>query len=309
MPLRTAGACGSAAKGDLMQDTQLITDSGCDLSREVLDAAGVATLFFPYTLDGEERFDDFGQTLSYDAFYDALRAGARSTTSQARPVDCHAAFQRAHDLGKTAVLVTISSGLSSTYDTALTARERFLQENPDATVHVVDSLSVSAGQGLLVLEMAARLADGMSAEAVVAWAEDNRQRVNHLFTVDSFEYLVRGGRVSPAVGAVGSVLNIKPILHVDAEGRLAPLTKLRGRRRALAELSEMVAERIEDPEEQAIIIDHAQCPEDATALNDMLAEQVAVRAVIADRIGIIIGTHVGPSGLVVAFWGTPRGSQ
>lgn len=289
-----------------MQGTQLITDSGCDLSREVLDAAGVATVLFPYTLDGEEHFDDFGQTLSYDDFYDALRAGARSTTSQARPMDCDAAFRQAHNLGKTALLVTISSGLSATYATALTARERFLQESPGATVHVVDSLSVSAGQGLLVLEMARRLADGMSAEAVVAWAEDNRLRVNHVFTVDSFEYLVRGGRVSPAVGVAGSLLNIKPILHVDADGCLAPLKKLRGRRQALAALSEMVAERIESPEEQTIIIDHAQCPEDAIALRDMLTEKVAVHAVMADRVGVIIGTHVGPGGLIVAFLGKQR---
>jgi len=291
-----------------MQDTMLITDSGCDLSLEVLQRAGVEVLFFPYTLDGEEHFDDFGQTLTYDAFYDALQAGARSMTAQVRPVDCEAAFQRAYDLGKTALLVTMSSGLSASYDTALTVRERFLRENPDAKIHVVDSLSVSAGQGLLVLEIANRLATGVPAKDVVGWAEDNRLRVNHLFTVESFEYLVRGGRVSPAVGAAGSILNIKPVLQVDAEGRLVPLKKLRGRHRALAALSEMVVDRIENPETQAIIIDHAQCPEDAITLRDMLTDRIAVGGVVADRIGIIIGTHVGPGGLIVAFWGRPRGS-
>ncbi|MGB4592901.1 MAG: DegV family protein [Coriobacteriia bacterium] len=291
-----------------VHETVLITDSGCDLSLEMLQDVGVEVLFFPYTLDGEEHFDDFGRTLSYDAFYDALQAGARSTTAQVRPVDCEAAFQRAYDLGKTALLVTLSSGLSASYDTALTVRERFLQKNPDAKIYVVDSLSVSAGQGLLVLEIANRLAAGVPAEDVVAWAEDNRLRVNHLFTVDSFEYLVRGGRVSPAVGAAGSMLNIKPVMHVDAEGHLAPLKKLRGRHRALAALSEMVVDRIEDPETQTIVIDHARCPEDAVALRDMLTDRIAVGGVIADRIGIIIGTHVGPGGLVVAFWGRPRGS-
>jgi DegV family protein with EDD domain len=291
-----------------VHETVLITDSGCDLSLEVLQRAGVEVLFFPYTLDGEEHFADFERTLSYDAFFDALQAGARSTTAQVRPVDCEAAFQRAYDLGKTALLVTMSSGLSASYDAALTVREQFLRENPDAEIHVVDSLSVSAGQGLLVLEIANRLAAGVPTKDVVVWAEDNRLRVNHPFTVDSFEYLVRGGRVSPAVGAAGSMLSIKPVLQVDADGRLVPLKKLRGRHRALATLSEMVVDRIEDPETQTIIIDHAQCPEDAVAFRDMLTDRIAVGGVVADRIGIIIGTHTGPGGLVVAFWGRPRGS-
>jgi DegV family protein with EDD domain len=291
-----------------MHDTVLITDSGCDMPFEVLEDAGVELIFFPYTLDGEERFDDFGRTLSYDAFYDALRAGARSMTAQARSIDCDAAFRRAHDRAQAAVLVTISSGLSAMYDVAQLARERFLVQQPDARIFVVDSLSVSAGQGLLVLEMAKRLADGASAEDVVAWAEDNRLRVNHLFTVDSLEYLVRGGRVSPAAGAAGAILDIKPVLHVDAAGHLAPLKKLRGRHRALRVLSEMVAERIEAAERQTIVIAHAQCPEDAREVRNMLAEHVGVGAVIDDRIGVIIGTHVGPGGLIVAFWGRARGS-
>jgi len=289
-----------------VQDTLLITDSGCDLPLDVLEDAGVELLFFPYTLNGEDHFDDFGQTLSCDAFYDALQAGARSTTAQARPVDCEAVFQRAYNQGKTALLVTISSGLSATYDVALLTREKFLEEKPDARVFVVDSLSVSAGQGLLVLEMARQLGDGAPVEAVATWAEANRLRVNHIFTVDSFEYLVRGGRVSPAVGAVGSMLDIKPVLHVDTEGRLAPLKKLRGRHRALAALAEIVAERIDGPGMQTIVMDHAQCPEDAAALREMLVERVNIDGMIEGRIGIIIGTHVGPGGLVVAFWGKPR---
>lgn len=291
-----------------MQDALLITDSGCDLPRETLEEAGIELLYLPYALDGDERPDEVEQSLSPDAFYDALRAGARSSTSQVRPADCEAAFRRAYDAGKSAILVTISSGLSASYDTALMVRERLLQELPDARIHIVDSLSVSAGQGLLVMEMARKLADGASAEAVVEWAEDNRLRVNAVFTVDSYEYLVRGGRISPAVAAAGSVLNIKPVLHVDAEGRLAPFKKVRGRRRALSALTEATAERIADPRQQTIIVNHAQCPEDADALIRMVQERVVVRAVRVGRVGVIIGTHVGPSGLIVAFWGRPRTS-
>lgn len=289
--------------------TALITDSGCDLSLDTLEGAGVELLYFPYSLDGQERLDDFGKTLPYDAFYDLMRAGATSTTSQARPVDCEAVFRRAHDSGKTAVLVTISSGLSASYDTAMTVRGKFLHDNPDANVYVVDSLSVSAGQSLLVLEMARRLATGMSAEDVVTWALINRHRVNHLLTVDSFEYLVRGGRVSAAVGAASTILHVKPVLYLDAKGRLALLKRCRGRKRALATVSELVAERIRSPRRQTIIIDHADCPQDAKTLRDKLAAKIAVHGVIADRIGVTIGTHTGPSGLIVAFWGKSRGSQ
>lgn len=289
-----------------MYDALLITDSGCDLPREALEEAGIELLYLPFSLDNDERPDEVEQDLSPDAFYDALRAGARSTTSQVRSPDCEAAFRRAHDAGKSAILVTISSGLSASHDTALMARERFLQEFPDARIHVVDSLSVSAGQGLLVMEMARKLADGASADTLVEWAEDNRLRVNAVFTVDSYEYLVRGGRVSPAVASAGSVLNVKPVLHVDAEGRLAPFMKVRGRRRALLALTEATAERITNPGEQTVIVNHAQCPEDADALISMVQERVVVQAVRVGRVGVIIGTHVGPSGLVLAFWGRPR---
>jgi DegV family protein with EDD domain len=127
-----------------------------------------------------------------------------------------------------------------------------------------------------------------------------------VFTVDSYEYLVRGGRVSPAVAAAGSVLSVKPVLHVDAEGRLAPFMKVRGRRRALSALTEATAERITNPGEQTVIVNHAQCPEDADALISMVQERVVVQAVRVGRVGVIIGTHVGPSGLVLAFWGRPR---
>lgn len=292
-----------------MHDTLLITDSCCDLPSETLEEAGVEVLYLPYALDGEEQRSEAEHGLSPDAFYDALRAGARSTTSQVPSTEYTAAFQRAHDAGKCVILVTVSSGLSSSYDTALVARERFLQESPHARIHIVDSLSVSAGQGLLVIEMAKKLADGASAEAVVQWAEDNRMRANTVFTLDSYEYLVRGGRISPAVATAGMVLNVKPVLHVDAEGRLAPFMKVRGRRRALLALAETAAKRITNPEEQTIIVNHAQCPEDANALIDMLQERIAVQAVRTGRIGPVLGTHGGPGALVLGFWGTPRTSH
>jgi DegV family protein with EDD domain len=140
---------------------------------------------------------------------------------------------------------------------------------------------------------------------VVAWAEANRLRANAYFTVDSFEYLVRGGRVSPAVGAVGSALNVKPVLYVDAEGRLTALKRVRGRRHALAALADLIVDRIVDPGQQTIIVTHAQCLDDAKSLIGLLTDRLAVQDVRLGRIGVIIGTHTGPGGLAVGFWGKP----
>lgn len=289
-----------------MYRVQLVTDSGCDLSPGVLERAGIESIAFPFTLDGEERFDDFGVSLSHDTFYNALKEGARSTTAQARVVDCVDTFRRNYERGRSTIFVTISSGLSGTYDAALAARDELHAQHPDADIHVVDSLSVSAGQALLVLAMSDLLDAGKSPEEVVAWAEHNRMRVHHLVTVDSFEYLVRGGRVSPSAAVAGSVLNIKPILEMSRQGRLIPTRKLRGRQRTLRVIAEMTADRIEDPGGQTIIVNHAQCPQDSYTLQDLLAERLPLNSMMTNRIGVIIGTHTGPSGLVVSFWGNPR---
>jgi len=286
-----------------MSDALLFTDSSVDLPADLLEEVGVELLAMPYTLGDVEHPSRSQPEPTIDEFYDALRTGVLSKTAQVRPADCIAAFDKAYASDRAALLLTISSGLSATYDTALAAREAFLEEHPDARIHVIDSLSVSVNQGLLLLKIAERLRDGHSADEVAVWAESNRLRTNAVFTVDSFEYLVRGGRVSPAVGAVGSVLDIKPILKVDREGRLSVLKKTRGRHHALSMLADLVAERIVEPEHQTIVINHAQCPEDAEVLEGLLAERFTAGGVIHGRIGVIIGTHVGPGGLAVSFWG------
>ncbi|MCE5203010.1 MAG: DegV family protein [Coriobacteriales bacterium] len=286
-----------------MSDALVFTDTACDLPQETLDEHGIGLLHMPYTL-GEEQH--LGDGMDIDDFYDTLRQGARSTTAQVRPTDCEAAFRSAYEQGKAAVVVTISSGLSASYDGAVAARERFMAEHPDAHVYVVDSLAVSVSQGLLLVEMVSQLESGVPVEEVVGWAESNRLRANAVFTVDTFEYLVRGGRVSAAVGAVGGMLDVKPVLHVDSKGELAVLKKTRGRKRALAMLADMTCERMIEPARQTVIINHGQCPEDAAALERLFTERCPVAGVRQGRIGVIIGTHVGPGGLAIGFWGSPE---
>jgi DegV family protein with EDD domain len=202
--------------------------------------------------------------------------------------------------------VSLSSSLSGTYDTAVLARDMFLEEHPGADVHCVDSLCASGGEGLLVLEAARRLADGGTAAEVTDWLDGNKMRVNHYFTVDSFQHLVRGGRVSPLVGMAGGALNIKPVMRMDGEGRLVPLKTPRGRHRAIEMLADLAAANIEDAGSQTIIVSHGDCEDDAAALERLLAERCHPAGIVRTRIGVIIGTHTGGGVLSVYFWGKSR---
>jgi len=286
--------------------TRLITDSACDLPPEMTDAAGIEVLPFPYTLDGVERLDDFGRTISFEDFYAALDRGAEAHTAQIPFVEYYQAFQRAYDDGLAVVLVTLSSGLSGSHDTSLLAREALLHEHPDAEIHCVDSLCASAGQGLFVLGAARRLAAGASAAELVEWLEAERLRVNHIFTVATFDHLVKGGRVSPVVAMAGAMLDIKPVMRMDASGRLVPVKKPRGRRRAIETVADLVAERIEGASGEQVIVSHGDCADDAETLIALLRQRAGVVDVVTTRIGVIIGTHTGGGVLCAYFWGRPR---
>jgi DegV family protein with EDD domain len=289
-----------------VSDTVLITDSCCDLSHEIVESAGIEVLPFPYTLDGVEHLDDFGRTMPLETFYAAIDSGATAHTSQIPLSEYYGAFQRAFDQGKSALLVSLSSSLSGTFGTSLLARDRFLEEHPGADIHCVDSLCASGGEGLLVLEAARLLSAGWTAGDVAAWLDANKARVNHYFTVDSFKHLVRGGRVSPAVGMAGGLLSIKPVLYMDGEGRLTLLKTPRGRRRAIEMIADMTAANIEDAENKTVIVSHGDCADDAALLERLLAERAGAKHIIETRIGVIIGTHTGGGVLSSYFWGTSR---
>jgi DegV family protein with EDD domain len=272
----------------------------------MVEAAGIEVLPFPYTLDGVEHLDDFGRTMPFEEFYAALDNGAVAKTSQIPLASYLEAFGRAFDQGKSALLISLSSTLSGTHGASLLARDTFLEENPGADIHCIDSLCASGGEGLLVLEAARRLADGGTAGDVARWLDANKSRVNHYFTVDSFQHLVRGGRVSPAVGMAGGLLNIKPVLHMDGDGRLTLLKTPRGRRRAIEMLADLAAANIEEPAGQTVIVSHGDCADDAAVLERLLAEKAGVTSIVRTRIGVIIGTHTGGGVLSVYFWGKRR---
>lgn len=289
-----------------MAGTRIITDSACDLPPEMTEAAGIEVLPFPYTLDGVERLDDFGRSVSFEDFYAALDRGAEAHTAQIPLSEYLDAFGRAYEAGLSVVLITLSSALSGSHDTSLLARAEFLAGHPDAEIHCVDSLCASAGQGLLVLGAAKRLAAGATASELAAWLEAERLRVNHIFTVSTFDHLVRGGRVSPVVAMAGAMLDIKPVMRMDATGHLVPVKKPRGRHRAIETMADLVAERIENAGGEQVIVSHGDCAEDAEMLIRLLRERAGVTDVVTTRIGVIVGTHTGGGVLSAYFWGRPR---
>lgn len=288
-----------------MSDVVLMTDSCCDLPLEMVEAAGVEYVMFSWVLDGVEHPDDFGQAISHDDFYAMLESGAVVKTAMVPVADYLAAFERLTAGGRPVVYIAFSSALSGSYDLSLTAREQFLAEHPDAEIHCVDSKCASTGQGLLVLGAVELVKQGASAQEVVRWTEENRMKVNHIFTVDSFEHLVRGGRVSPVVGRAGSVLNIKPVMHVDATGALEVVKKPRGRHVALEAIVDMVAERVID-RDRLVFVSHGDCAKDAETMRSLLAERSGLTNVRFSRVGTAIGAHTGPGVLCVFFWGKPR---
>jgi DegV family protein with EDD domain len=289
-----------------MKGVRLITDSACDLPPGMTAEAGIDVLPFPYTLDGVERLDDFGRSITFEEFYAALDAGAVAHTAQVPLMEYADAFGRAHADGCAVVLVSLSSALSGSHESSLLARQAFLDEHPDAEIHCVDSLCASAGQGLLVLGAARRLQAGASAVELASWIEAERGRLNHVFTVSSFDHLVRGGRVSPVVAMAGAMLDIKPVMRMDAGGHLVPVKKPRGRRRAIETMADIVAERIDNPSSERVIVSHGDCAADAELLCDLLRERAGVVDIVTTRIGVIIGTHTGGGVLSAYFWGQTR---
>ncbi|MGV8083833.1 MAG: DegV family protein [Coriobacteriia bacterium] len=285
---------------------RIITDSACDLPLAVAEKRGIDIMPMPFVLNGEDHVDDLGKTFDIDAFYRRMLAGEDATTSQVPYGTVADALQRAYDAGEEAVVIMLSSELSGSYEGAVLTAEQFVKEHPDAVVRIVDSKCASTGEGLLVLAAANRAAEGMSAPELAEWIEANRGFVNHIFTIDSFEHLVKGGRVSPAIGAIGGLLNIKPVMRVDDRGRLVPLKKPRGIHKALEMIADITAERIIDPEHQTIIIAHGMWPEYAEHLKRLILERVKVGGVMDARIGCVIGAHTGPGVLSVYFWGQER---
>lgn len=290
-----------------MRDYCIITDSTSDLSLSALQESGVQVIPMEFHLDGKS-YHNYPDEREYDmkAFYAELKAGKTSTTSQINQQTFLEIFEPILQEGKDILYLGFSSGLSGTYQSSCLAAEDLREKYPDAKIFCVDTLAASAGEGLLVYTAAKKKAEGMGIEELAKWVEDNRLHLCHWFTVDDLYHLKRGGRVSSAAAVIGTALGIKPVLHVDDEGHLIPMEKVRGRRKSLDALVDHMVKTCDPKEGQIIFISHGNAPEDAEYVAKQIKSKLKVKDVVISMIGPVIGTHSGPGTIALFFFGTQR---
>lgn len=279
----------------------ILTESSCDLSPELVARADVEVLPLSFTIDGTNypHYSD-GRAFPLDRFYQRMREGAVAVTAAANVAELSDGMETHLKRGMDVLFLCFSSGLSSTRDACAIAAEELGEKYPQRKIYTVDTLAASGGQGLLVLLAGQRRLRGDSIEEVRDFAERTKLHVGHWFTVDDLVYLKRGGRVSPAAAAVGSMLGIKPVLHVDCEGHLIPVEKVRGRKAAVQALFRHMEETAM-AEQETVLVCHTCCREEAEAFRERIVERFAPREVLITDVGPIIGAHTGP-GLMALFF-------
>ena len=289
-----------------MQNYILMTDSDSDLPYALKVQYDIPVVYMPYTLDGKEYFDDLGQTLDHKTFFDAMREGAHPTTSALNEAVYEEYFEPILAEGKDILFLAFSSQLSMTINAIRAARETLLEKYPERKFIVVDTLSISGPQTLLVLKAHEMYRAGADIDAVAQWAEDNKLRAQAYFTVDDLKYLQRGGRVSATAAALGTLLDLKPILTETREGKLAAAQKVRGRKKAMGFIVDKAAECITDPTESIVLVLHADAKEDASKVAIMLHDRIPNVTVRIENVGPVIGAHAGPGTVAVCFIGAER---
>jgi len=286
---------------------QLFTDATADMNDEMLAGIPHIEIIPMEVLVGDKAYlYGPGGNLSIDEFYDMQRGGQFACTSQISPDTYRTAFEPYLKTGKDILYLGFSSGMSGTMNSANICAEALQEEYPMRKIRCTDTLCASVGEGFLVREAAKKQAEGMELEELVEWVEKYRLKVCHWFTVDSFQHLLHGGRVSAVTAAAGTALNIKPMLYVDEEGKLKVAEKPRGRKQAVkAKLERMKSGR--NPElGKLVIIGHADCTEVGKELYEQVQEQFPETEIIMADIGPVIGAHTGPGMSAVIYWGNNR---
>ena len=287
-----------------MPNYQIITDSACDLPADLLQNLNVEKVSLSVLFRGENRPDSVDTGIK--EFYDGLRAGDVATTSAVNPESWKSVIEPSFRAGHDALVLAFSSGLSTTYQSAVIAAQELMEQYPDRKAYVVDTLCASLGEGLLVWYACRKRDEGLSLESLRDWVEQNKLNFCHWFTVDDLMFLKRGGRVSATTALVGTMLQVKPVLHVDNEGHLISVAKARGRKASIDALAKKAAELGEGFDNETMFISHGDCAEDARYLADVLKEKLGVKHVHINHVGAVIGSHAGPGVLALFFLGKHR---
>ena len=286
----------------------ILTDSCCDLNKKIASRyENLEILPLTFTMSGVTAPDQMNDE-EVHAYYDRLRVGESSTTSQISQSDFYDAYIEHVKKGEKLLCIHFSSALSGTYNSACVAREMVLEEYPDAVIELVDTLGASAGQGLMVCDALDNRDKGMDVAENAQWLRKRIQNYAQWFTVDDLNFLKRGGRCSPSAAFFGSMLSIKPVLHVSAEGKLVAREKVRGRKQALRALAAKFGE-LEAPKDQTVFISHGDCEEDALVVKNHLVETYGCNPdkVVLSFVGPVIGSHAGPGVVALFFRGKDRG--
>ncbi len=289
-----------------MREYVIFTDNTADLPADYLSKNGVEKLFLNYTIDGQT----YEQTneLPVQEFYEKMRGGSMPTTSQINPENAREVFMQKVKEGYDILYIAFSSGLSGSCGSAQIAANQIMEEMPEVKILVVDSLCASLGEGLLVHKVLKKKAEGATLEEAAAYAEEMKMKICHNFTVDDLFHLYRGGRVSRATAIVGSLAGIKPVLHVDDEGHLIPIGKVRGRKKSLHALVERMQKQIKgyEADNDVVFISHGDCIEDAQYVANKVKELCGIDAFLINYVGSTIGAHSGPGTVALFFVGSPR---
>lgn len=285
----------------------ILTESSCDLTSALAEQMEIDVLPLSFTM-GEHNYPHYldGRAFPIDQFYAKMRSGDTAVTAAANATELSDGMELHLKEGRDVLFLCFSSGLSSTRNSCAIAAEELREKYPNRKIFTVDTLAASGGQGLLVYLTAKKRLQGASIEMARDFAEENKLHLAHWFTVDHLVYLKRGGRVSPTAAAVGTMLNIKPVLCVDDAGHLIPIEKVRGRKAAVAALLRHMEETAVHPAEQTVLISHACCLETAEALRDAVQNAFHPVEILMTDVGPIIGAHTGPGMISLFFLASHR---
>lgn len=287
-----------------MRDYVITVNSTVDLPKEWLEERKVPVIPLKYTIDNETYTDMEG--LSPKEFFGKLRDGKMATTSQINPEEARAQLEPFLKEGKDVLHLGFSSGLSGTYNSMRIAGEELKEEYPEAKIIIIDTLCACLGEGLLLYKALQQKASGKTIEETAKWVEENKLHICHNVTVDDLFHLHRGGRISKASAVLGSVVQIKPIIHMDENGKLQVVGKERGRKKSLNKIVDMAVEQIKGWDNDIAMITHGDCQEDAEYVAKLVRERLGIENILINNIGTVIGSHTGPGVVAVFVMGNKR---
>lgn len=287
-----------------MRDYVITVNSTVDLPKEWLEERKVPVIPLKYTIDNETYTDMEG--LSSKEFFGKLRDGKMATTSQINPEEARAQLEPFLKEGKDVLHLGFSSGLSGTYNSMRIAGEELKEEYPEAKIIIIDTLCACLGEGLLLYKALQLKEVGKTIEDTAKWVEENKLHICHNVTVDDLFHLHRGGRISKASAVLGSVVQIKPIIHMDENGKLQVIGKERGRKKSLNKIVDMAVEQIKGWDNDIAMITHGDCQEDAEYVAKLVRERLGIENILINNIGTVIGSHTGPGVVAVFVMGNKR---